>query len=200
MRKTFFWGHTPKQKDHLEEVCLSQWWMSDFVDDEQHYCCAEQYMMYQKAVIFGDKETASLILASRDQKAIKGYSRQVKNFNEDIWNQKKFSIVLRGNILKFSQNRELRKYLLGTRDKILVEASPYDRIWGIGMQKGNTELLEPSKWKGQNLLGFALMETRDFLRGYSIFAYLLQNGRNSGMPLKEVIHEATLECERRGIM
>lgn len=174
--------------------------MSDFADGPQRYCCAEQYMMYEKAILFGDVETGTHIMTAPNQKAMKDYGRQVKNFNEDVWNQKKFGIVLRGNILKFSQNRELRQYLLGTRDKILVEASPYDRIWGVGMQKGNADLLDPSKWKGQNLLGFALMEARDLLREYNVFYALLQLNRNNGIPLKDGIHNAVLECERRGVI
>lgn len=174
--------------------------MSDFADGPQRYCCAEQYMMYEKAILFGDIETGTHIMTAPNQKAMKDYGRQVKNFNEDVWNQKKFGIVLRGNILKFSQNRELRQYLSNTRDKILVEASPYDRIWGVGMQKGNADLLDPSKWKGQNLLGFALMEVRDLLREYDVFYTMLQLNRNNGIHLKDGIHNATRECERRGII
>ncbi|SUY42887.1 NADAR family protein [Clostridium perfringens] len=87
----------------------------------------------------------------------------VKNFNENIWNERKIDIVVKGNIEKFSQNEELKKFLLNTKNKIIVEASPYDSIWGVGLSVNNENITNPNKWSGKNLLGFALMEVRDFL-------------------------------------
>jgi hypothetical protein len=157
----FFWGHTPAKGGLITESCLSQWWKCQFMENNIMFCCAEQYMMYKKALLFNDYEYANKIISSCDPKEIKEYGRLIRNFDEMIWNSNKFIIVVRGNILKFSQNEILKEYLLSTNNKILVEASPYDRIWGIGAKRGTEGICEPQKWKGQNLLGFALMETRE---------------------------------------
>lgn len=121
-------------------------------------------MMYKKAVVFEDFEHAQKIISSNDPKEIKEFGRLVRGFDTDKWNEVKHNIVLQGNILKFSQNTELKQFLVGTGDKILVEASPYDKIWGIGMRKNATGILEPKLWKGLNLLGFTLMDARNRLR------------------------------------
>lgn len=121
-------------------------------------------MMAAKAELFGDKEIRKEILNSSEQKKMKSLGRKVKNFDQDVWDKFKYSIVLNGNWCKFSQNRELREFLLSTGDNILVEASPYDSIWGIRISASSPEAKNPMKWRGQNLLGFALMEVRDELR------------------------------------
>ena len=160
----FFWGHTSAKSGEITQTCLSQWWKCTFIENDITFCCAEQYMMYQKALLFEDHTIAQEILKSKSPKKIKELGRLVKSFDSKIWDEHKAEIVLRGNILKFSQNPELKKYLLGTGDKILVEASPYDRVWGIGMRAGSGGNCEPQRWKGQNLLGFLLMEARDMIR------------------------------------
>lgn len=157
----FFWGHQPAKDGIITESCLSQWWKCAFMENQIIFCCAEQYMMYRKAMLFKDFEYAQKILFCKDAKKIKEYGRLVRGFDEDKWNEEKSNIVLRGNILKFSQNEELYRFLIGTKDKLLVEASPYDKIWGIGMKKNEKGVLEPSKWKGLNLLGFILMDVRN---------------------------------------
>ena len=121
-------------------------------------------MMAAKAELFGDKEIRKEILNISEQKKMKSLGRKVKNFDQNVWDKFKYSIVLNGNWCKFSQNRELREFLLSTGDKILVEASPYDSIWGIRISASSPEAKNPMKWRGQNLLGFALMEVRDELR------------------------------------
>jgi ribA/ribD-fused uncharacterized protein len=142
---------------------LSQWWKADF-DDEMHtYCCMEQYMMAEKAKLFDDEEMLAQILASDNPKEIKELGRKVRGFDGDKWARKRYSIVLNGNFAKFLQNEELMQFLLQTGDKILVEASPYDNIWGIGMSADDEKIDNPLEWRGQNLLGFALMEVRDEL-------------------------------------
>ena len=95
----------------------------------------EQYMMYKKTELFNDDRTAAEIMSVSDPKQIKALGRKVKNFREEIWNQYKFEIVVRGNILKFSQNKELKEFLLSTNDAVLVEASPYDKVWGGGLNR-----------------------------------------------------------------
>lgn len=159
-----FWGHQPSPDGDLTKSCFSQWWKTDFYSVTKHYCCMEQFMMAKKAELFGDEEILKQILSSEDPKQIKALGRKVKNFDEAIWNEIKYSIVLNGNFLKFSQNSELKAFLLSTGDKILAEASPYDGVWGIKMSVNNENVRNPLKWRGQNLLGFALMEVRDELR------------------------------------
>ncbi len=157
----FFWKPEPAEDGIITESCLSQWWKCTFMENQILFCCTEQYMMYRKAMLFKDFEYAQKILFSKDPKKMREYGRLVRGFDENKWNEEKSNIVLKGNILKFSQNQELYQFLIGTKDKILVEASPYDRIWGIGMRKSEEGILEPSKWKGLNLLGFILMDVRN---------------------------------------
>ena len=121
-------------------------------------------MMAEKARLFGDKETLEKIMAATVQGKIKALGREVKNFDQTEWDKCKHTIVLTGNFQKFLQNPELKDFLLRTGDKILVEASPRDRIWGIGMGRANENACNPAAWRGRNLLGFALMEVRDELR------------------------------------
>ena len=157
----FFWSHKLAKGGGITEACFSQWWKCRFVEDDITFCCAEQYMMYKKALLFEDYSIAKEILKTKSPKKIKELGRLVQNFDSKVWDEHKAEIVLQGNILKFSQNPELKDYLLSTGDKILVEASPYDKVWGVGLRKENSAICSPQKWKGQNLLGFALMEARD---------------------------------------
>ena len=158
----YFWGHQPSADGSITKTCLSQWWMSDFMVYKD-YCCMEQYMMAEKADLFGDKEMEKQIMASRSPKNIKALGRKVKNFRAEIWDKVKHSIILTGSYYKFTQNKKLLKFLLSTKGKILVEASPYDKVWGSGMGADHPNAGNPNKWTGENLLGFALMELRDAL-------------------------------------
>lgn len=164
LKYTMFWGHQPSKDGNITKSCLSQWWKSEFWSVTSTYCCMEQFMMAKKAELFGDKEICSQILDCSEPKKIKALGRKVKNFDETIWNEVKYSIVLNGNYFKFTQNPELREFLLDTGDSILAEASPYDGIWGIKMRDTDENIFNPLKWKGENLLGFALMEVRDEIR------------------------------------
>ena len=121
-------------------------------------------MMAAKAELFDDKEIRKEILACSDPKQIKALGRKVRGFDQKVWDKFKYAIVLLGNWHKFSQNRKLREFLFSTGDSVLVEASPYDAIWGIRLAASSPEAQDPMKWRGQNLLGFALMEVRDELR------------------------------------
>ena len=121
-------------------------------------------MMAQKALLFNDDETFNKILNVGHPSDVKQMGREIKNFDKKIWDKKKFEIVKRGNIYKFEQNPRLKDYLLQTGDKILVEASPFDTIWGIGMSQDDVHIDDIYKWRGENLLGFALMEVRDLLK------------------------------------
>ncbi|MCI8423602.1 MAG: NADAR family protein [Lawsonibacter sp.] len=164
LKYVHFWGHTPEKDGHITQTCLSQWWMAQFKVDGRPYCCMEQFMMAEKARLFGDKETLEKIMEATVQGKIKALGREVKHFDQEEWDKCKHTIVLTGNFQKFLQNPELKDFLLRTGDKILVEASPRDRIWGIGMGASNENAANPAAWRGQNRLGFALMEVRDELR------------------------------------
>ena len=159
-----FWGHQPSKDGSITKRCLSQWWMEDFYTMVDSYLYMEQYMMAGKAQLFGDEERRKEILACSDPKQIKALGRKVRGFDQVVWDKFKYAIVLNGNWCKFSQNRELREFLLSTGDSVLVEASPYDRIWGIQLSADTPEAQNPFRWRGENLLGFALMEVRDELR------------------------------------
>ena len=160
----FFWGHTEKKEGELSKSCLSQWYDCSFEIDGILYCTAEQYMMSQKALLFDDNETNLKIMGSKTPKKYKQLGRQVKNFSPKLWDEKKFDIVVKGNLAKFSQNENLKQFLLNTKDKILAEASPYDKIWGIGMAQDDKDIYNPDKWKGENLLGKALMKVREIIK------------------------------------
>ena len=159
----FFWRPTPSADGKISESCLSQWWGCRFEVDGVEYCCAEQFMMAEKARLFDDGEMLTKIMESVNPKEMKAYGRKVRGFEKDVWEDACYGIVKRGNVAKFSQNPELWEYLKGTQKRILVEASPMDRIWGIGMGKTNPDAQNPLKWKGSNLLGFALTEVREQL-------------------------------------
>lgn len=158
----FFWGH--RVKDEITKSCFSQWFPIRFEEDGVIYKTAEHYMMAGKAKLFNDQEILEKILQSATPNQAKNLGRKVKNFDPKIWDRHKYELVKKGNLLKFSQSARCKEFLLSTGDKILVEASPYDRIWGIGMLETDTRAENPLLWNGENLLGFALMEVRDELR------------------------------------
>lgn len=160
----FFWGHQASSDKTITKSCFSQWWSIKFHIEDIEYNCMEQYMMAEKARLFNDNNCLMEIMKANSPKKIKTLGRLVKNFNDNIWKQKRYQIVLKGNIEKFLQNKNLLEFLLQTKDKIIVEASPYDKVWGIGMSADNKSTENPLFWKGENLLGFALMEVRDKLK------------------------------------
>ncbi|MBI3134557.1 MAG: NADAR family protein [Bacteroidetes bacterium] len=159
----FFWGHQPSRDGSIIKTCMSQWWPSAFNDGENNYLTAEHYMMAQKAKLFGDEEIFSRILTKSSPKDVKDLGRQIRNFDAKKWDANKYAIVKRGNYLKFSQDEQLLNFLKQTKNKILVEASPVDPVWGIGLAEDDPKSLNPLEWQGLNLLGFALMEVRDEL-------------------------------------
>ena len=159
----FFWGHTPKDTTIGKHV-LSQWWPATFSIDDQRYPTAEHYMMAQKARLFGDDETHVKILAAGTPSKAKAFGRRVRGFDEQRWMTHRFQIAVRGNTAKFAQNPELKDWLIGTGSLVLVEASPLDKIWGIGLAASDKRALDPRTWRGLNLLGFALMKVRAALQ------------------------------------
>ncbi|WP_431164978.1 NADAR family protein [Tenacibaculum halocynthiae] len=157
----FFWGHQPNRDGSIGKSCFSQWWEAEFTVENITYKTAEHYMMAEKARLFNCEGIRQKIIECKSPAAAKKLGRQVENFNSDIWNSHRFQIVVNGNYAKFSQNSALKEFLIQTKKRVLVEASPVDPIWGIGMAEDNEVSSNPKKWKGLNLLGFALMEVRD---------------------------------------
>lgn len=155
-----FWGHHPLPNGQIGKGCLSQWWPAAFTVDGETYASAEHYMMAAKALLFDDTEMAKRIRESPHPKAAKDLGRQIRGFDEQIWTQRRFELVVSGNLAKFSQHPELRDFLVTTGSRVLVEASPVDRIWGIGLAADHEHAASPADWRGLNLLGFALMEVR----------------------------------------
>ncbi|PWJ69908.1 hypothetical protein B0O40_2283 [Ruminococcaceae bacterium R-25] len=143
---------------------LSNWYLSDFTVDGIKFSSMEQYMMYQKAVVFKDKDIASQILKTNDVARIKDFGRQVSNYNDSVWNGMRQIVIYKGLLEKFRQNEKLKKALLDTGDDILAECAVSDKIWGIGLSMKDSNKNDIKRWKGQNLLGFALMLVRNELR------------------------------------
>lgn len=160
----FFWGHQ-KLKYGVTKSCFSQWYEASFESDGKTYPTAEHFMMAEKARLFEDQHAETKVLNAVTPKEAKQIGRSVNGFIEDHWLEKRFSIVVTANMAKFSQNKDLKFFLLETQDKVLVEASPVDRVWGIGLSADDPKASKPTLWKGDNLLGFALMEVRSQLRG-----------------------------------
>ena len=146
------------------EDYFSQFHPSEFTIDGVKYSCCEQYMMHQKAILFKDNEMAQQILNETEPRKMKACGRRVKNYEEETWLGKCRDIEYRGNLAKFSQNKHLRISLLKTGDKLIAEASPSDKRWGIGLGKKDARAHNPNEWKGTNWLGEALMKVRDELK------------------------------------
>lgn len=142
---------------------LSNWYLSDFELNGIRYSSMEQYMMYQKAVLFGDHEIAQQIMGTTNVGKIKALGRSVKNYDDVVWNGMRQVIVYEGLLEKFRQNDKLKEQLLATGQDILAECAVQDKIWGIGLSMKDDKRFEMDKWQGQNLLGFSLMRVREVL-------------------------------------
>lgn len=160
----FFWGHQPSKDGSIIKSCFSQWWEASFEIAGISYPTAEHYMMVEKARLFKNLDLIEPMLKAKHPHAVKKLGRSVKNFDSVVWNQHRFDIVKTANLEKFAQNKALKTYLLNTGDRIIVEASPVDAIWGIGLAENDPKALNPNHWEGENLLGYALMEVRDLLK------------------------------------
>lgn len=159
----FFWNAAPEPLPTPDQSCLSQWYPAGFTIDGIHYPTAEHYMMAEKARTFEDIAALEKILSTVSPAEAKQLGRSVRRFDADHWSSLSVNAVRCGNLAKFSQNPALQHFLQQTTGKILVEASPYDRIWGIGLDETHPAAAQPAKWRGQNLLGFTLMQVRQTL-------------------------------------
>lgn len=158
-----FYGHKTSADGTVTASCLSQWFPAEFKIDGVEYSTAEHFMMAEKARLFDDSEMLKNILDCKTPKEAKAFGRKVRNFEDTVWKDHCSKIVVKANLAKFSAHQEFAAFLASTAPKVIVEASMWDRIWGIGMTASAPGARDPEKWKGQNLLGFALMEVRDLL-------------------------------------
>lgn len=148
-------------KDYQKNGYLSNWYKVNFSVNGINYNCMEQFFMAEKARIFNDKKSWNNIMKATKPNHQKGIGRQVRNFDASIWDENKVKITIEGLRAKFTQNPDLKNRLLKTNDAILVEASPFDKIWGVGLSQKEVLKTNFKDWKGENLLGFALMKVRD---------------------------------------
>ena len=152
--------HNPNE----ENGYLSNWYMSPFTADGIRFSSMEQFMMYRKAVAFGDRDRAAQILDTEDVGRIKELGRLVSGYDDNYWNGIRQIVVYEGLYAKFSQNEELKRLLQATGRAVLAECAVKDRIWGIGLSMDDPDRLDRRLWKGQNLLWYALMMVREKLR------------------------------------
>jgi ribA/ribD-fused uncharacterized protein len=160
-----FWGHQPEPDGAAGKGCLSQWFPAPFEVAGERYATAEHWMMAEKARLFGDPDAERAAIDAANPALAKAAGRTVRDFDDDVWVRERFEIVARGSVHKFAAHPDLREFLLRTGSRVLVEASPRDRLWGIGMSARDEGADNPAAWRGLNLLGFALMEARERLRG-----------------------------------
>lgn len=163
----FVFFHKPEE----ENGYLSNWYMRDFSIDGKTYCCAEQYMMEQKALLFADYASAEKIMQTNDPQEMQSLGRGVSNFVPVEWNGRKQLIVYRALMAKFEQNPDLCGWLVATGTATLVECSRSDKVWGVGLSADSPDITNPDKWRGQNLLGFTLQAVRtDLIRKLTQYA------------------------------
>jgi ribA/ribD-fused uncharacterized protein len=143
---------------------FSQWYTCDFNVDNVDYNCAEQYMMHQKALLFNDHKSAEAIMREGSPSVQKQLGRGVRSWDQATWDGACVEIVTKGNFAKFTQNPDLLRDLMDTKNTILVEANPYDKTWGVGLSMGDPQLFSPDQWRGENRLGRILTEIREFLQ------------------------------------
>ncbi|MCF0073756.1 NADAR family protein [Dyadobacter sp. CY261] len=143
-----FWGHGPEKNGQVNHACLSQWWHAPFKIGDVFYPTAEHWMMAEKARLFGNNALRNKIITCESPGEAKALGRMVVNFDEDTWLKNRYDIVLEGSFQKFTQNPQLRTFLLNTSGRILVEASPVDHIWGIGLAASDPRAADPENGTG----------------------------------------------------
>lgn len=159
-----FYGHKPSDDGSVTASCCSQWFPAEFQIDGIGYLTAEHFMMAEKARLFADEDMLQAVLSCKTPKEAKAFGRKVKNFDDEVWKAHCSQIVVQANLAKFQAHPAFAAWLVATEPKVIVEASMWDRIWGIGMTAGAKGAQDPKQWRGTNLLGFALMEVRDVLK------------------------------------
>src|SRR6185369_14614888 len=145
-----FWGHRPNRDGSVGSGCLSQWWSQPFTVDGISYPTAEHWMMAGKARLFHDEPGLAAVMSATSPGAAKAAGRKVKGYDERRWRAERYDIVVQGNLAKFTQHRDLGEFLRRTGAKILVEASPVDVIWGVGLPHDHENVARPTRWRGLN--------------------------------------------------
>ena len=163
----FFWKPRPKTRGVVDEACCCQWWFSKVNVNGVDFPTAEHAMMYGKAELFGDRVAMSAIMEEEQPYAVKAIGRQVKPFNASTWDEKSYDIVLNINREKFNQDQRLKDWLLKQpKNTVFVEASPLDRIWGMGLENnGRVDLTDIRNWRGFNKLGFVITQVHQEMLG-----------------------------------
>ena len=159
----YFWGHRQRADGVLTASCFSQWYPARFEVDGVAYPTAEHFMMAEKARLFDDQAILHQVLSAKTPNDAKALGRRVAGYDDARWTARRFDAVVQGNLAKFSQSGPLRAFLRGTGAAVLVDASPVDAIWGIGLAADDPRASDPAQWQGLNLLGFALMAVRERL-------------------------------------
>lgn len=162
--KLLFFNNNQSSKKELTKACLSQRYQYTFYGHDHEFTSAEHYMMFCKAELFGDYEASEKILKAKGIEEIFQLGRNVQGFKQDIWDKFKYNMVLNNNWLKFEPNPELLSFLLSTGETVLVNACKDDVIWGIGLTASDPDAKDPMKWRGYNLLGFALTQIREHIK------------------------------------
>lgn len=160
----FFWDHAARPGAPAGRACLSPWSPTPFELDGHTWPTAEHFMMAAKAALFGDAAARQRILQAATPGEAQALGREVRGFDEAVWARRRYGIVLRASLAKFSRHPALREWLLSTGEAVLAQASPFDAVWGTGLSAAHPDARRPAHWPGLNLLGFALMEARERLR------------------------------------
>lgn len=155
-----FWGHKPDMPGGIDRSCLSENYVAEFEADGERFPTVEHYIAWRKAKLFGDDHSAERILAAEAPSKAKAIGRSVKPFDDDVWKANRLEIAVAANVAKFAAHPNLAQYLAATGHKVLAEASPIDRVWGIGLHADDADAKSPERWPGLNILGFSLMEAR----------------------------------------
>jgi len=158
-----FYGHT-NTTGKVNKSCLSNFYPAKFVYRDYEFVTSEQALMASKAALFWDFDKFQMILKADSPRSAKYYGRRVKNYNDNIWSTVRYDVMVDILLAKFGQNLELKEFLLSTGDNILVECSPSDKIWGIGLSLQDPDWQDEKNWQGKNLLGSALMSAREVLK------------------------------------
>lgn len=196
-----FWGPIPTSGSASGKGCLCQWWPATIVWEGNTFATAEHFMMAAKARLFGDHAIHARIAASHDPAEAQYLGRKVSGYDEGVWSAARYAIVEQGNWLKFSQHPELASYLLSTERQVLVSANPTDTIWSIGRNEDHPDVAAPARWRGANLLGFALMAVRSRLRT-ALWQQRLQLLPTQGqdLPLLWVMQSDEQACRCAGVV
>ncbi|MBB1509960.1 NADAR family protein [Tessaracoccus sp. MC1756] len=155
-----FHGHVPEHPGQVDNGCLSEHYPAPFESDGELFRTVEHYIAWRKATLFGDKHSAQRVLRAEAPTTARAIGRTVRPFNDEVWKSHRFDVAVAANVAKFAADPQLADHLRSTGRSVLVNASPIDRVWGIGLSADDPAAQDPTRWPGLNIQGFALMEAR----------------------------------------